>query len=252
MISFGCATLAVTPSDAAPRPNIIFVLTDDLVWGDLGVIYQNSRNFGTNRNLPAMATPALDSMAAQGLRMDRHYCPSPVCAPSRASLLFGANQGHANVRDNQFDKELANKHTLGTILRQACYATAVIGKLGLGGGSGFSGHPQKRVFDYVFGYMAHLDAHHHYPKEQGHEYYEGFTNIVSNLDKCYSTDLATTRAKKWIADQHATAPAQPFFLYLAYTALHAQLNVPTSAYPSGGGVAGGAGRRRAWRRRCRR
>lgn len=82
--------------------------------------------------------------------------------------MLEAHQGHASVRDNQFDKELANKHTLGTILRQAGYA-AVIDKWGLGGGSGFSGHPQNRVFDYFFAYTAHLDTHYHYPKEQGQE-----------------------------------------------------------------------------------
>ena len=71
-------------SAEAPRPNIIFVLTDDLGWGDLGVFYQNSRNFAVNRNLPAFVTPKLDTMAAGGIRMNRHYCPAPVCAPSRA------------------------------------------------------------------------------------------------------------------------------------------------------------------------
>ena len=68
------------------------------------------------------------------------------------------------MRDNQFDKELANNHTLGTVLKQAAYATAAIGKWGLQGGSGFPSHPQNRGFDYFLGYMAHLDANYHYPK----------------------------------------------------------------------------------------
>ena len=223
----------------ALRPNIIFVLTDDLGWGDLGVFYQNSRNFAVNRNLPAFVTPKLDTMAADGVRMNRHYCPAPVCAPSRASLLLGVHQGHSNVRDNQFDKELANNHTLGTVLKQAGYATAAIGKWGLQGGSGFPSHPQNRGFDDFFGYMAHLDAHYHYPKEQGRAYYDGFNNIAADLDKCYSTDLATARTKKWIADHRTANPQQPFFIYLAYAAPHAQLNVPTGAYPAGGGLTGG-------------
>lgn len=209
--------LIAAPASAAPRPNIIFVLTDDLGWGDLGVLHQNSRDFANNRNLPAFSTPNLDSMAAQGVRMDRHYCPAPVCAPSRASLLLGVHQGHSNVRDNQFDKELANNHTLGTVLKQAGYATAAIGKWGLQGGSGFPGHPQNRGFDYFFGYMAHLDAHFHYPKEQGRAFYENFTNIADQLDKCYSTDLTAARAKKWIIDHQAATPSDPFFMYLQNT-----------------------------------
>lgn len=235
------AALAATAAAAAPRPNILFVLTDDLGWGDLGVFYQNSRDFAANRNLPAFVTPALDTMAAQGIRMDRHYCPAPVCAPSRASLLLGVHQGHSNVRDNQFDKELADNHTLGTVLRQAGYATAAIGKWGVGGTSdtGFPAHPQYRGFDYFFGYMNHGAAHYHYPQEQGAAFYENFTNIAADLEKCYSTDLVAARAKKWIVDHRAANPDQPFFLYLCFTAPHARLNVPTGAYPAGGGLTGG-------------
>ncbi len=233
------ATLANSAHAAAPRPNIIFVLTDDLGWGDLGVYFQNSRNFAENRNLPAFETPGLDAMAAQGLRMDHHYCPAPVCAPSRASLLLGVHQGHSNVRDNQFDKAIDNNHTVATVLKQAGYATAVIGKWGLQGGGGFPGHPLNRGFDYFHGYIPHIDAHYHYPKEQGRAYYENFTNIVDQLDKCYSTDLATARTKQWIVDHQAANPAQPFFVFLAYAAPHAQLNVPTGPYPAGGGLTGG-------------
>ncbi len=239
LISMLGAVLSAIATATAPRPNIIFVLTDDLGWGDLGVFYQNSRNFAVNRHLPAFATPKLDTMAAQGARLNRHYCPAPVCAPSRASLLLGVHQGHSNVRDNQFDKELANNHTLGTVLRQAGYATSAIGKWGLQGGAGFPGHPQNRGFDYFFGYMAHLDAHYHYPKEQGRAFYENFDNVAANLDKCYSTDLAAARAKKWITDHRSANPAQPFFMYLCFAAPHAQLNVPTGAYPAGGGLTGG-------------
>lgn len=224
---------------AAPKPNVIFVLVDDLGYGDLGVFYQNSRNFAVNRNLPAFVTPHLDALANEGMRLTRHYCPAPVCAPSRASLMMGVHQGHANVRDNQFDKELANNHTIASVLKQAGYATANIGKWGLQGGSGFPGHPQNRGFDYFFGYLAHGDAHLHYPKEEGAEIHDGFTDITAQLDKCYSTDLITARAKKWIRERHSAAPADPFFLYLAYPAPHARLDVPTQAYPAGGGVSGG-------------
>jgi arylsulfatase A-like enzyme len=224
---------------AASQPNIVFILTDDLGYGDLGVYYQNSRNFAVNRNLPAFATPHIDSLATQGLRMNRHYCGSPVCAPSRASFLTGMHQGHANVRDNEFDKALEDNHTVATVLKEAGYATAVIGKWGLQGGVGFPGHPDQRGFDFFFGMLAHLDGHYHYPETTNRPVYNGRTDIRTQLDKCYSTDLFTARAKKWIVDQVAASPTQPFFLYLAYTAPHARLDIPTQAYPAGGGLAGG-------------
>ena len=225
---------------AQTKPNIIFVLVDDMGWGDLGVTYQNSRGFATNRNAPAFATPNLDAMAAEGIQLRRHYCPAPVCAPSRASLLLGVHQGHANVRDNQFDKALEDNHTLGTVMKGAGYSTAMIGKYGLqGSGLPAPARPQLRGFDYFFGYLEHGDAHYHYPKETGANVYDDTTDVVANLDKCYSTDLIAARSKKWIIDHRAASPGQPFFLYLAFTAPHARLDVPTQAYPAGKGVAGG-------------
>lgn len=82
------------------QPNIIFILADDLGYGDLGVLFQNSRAPG----LPKEATPNLDAFAAEGIQLRQHYCPAPLCAPSRASLLLGVHQGHANVRNDQFEK----------------------------------------------------------------------------------------------------------------------------------------------------
>lgn len=243
--------LAEPSQAAAPRPNIIFILTDDLGYGDLGVFYQNSRNFSANRNLPAFVTPNLDAMAGDGMRLTRHYCPAPVCAPSRASLLLGVTQGHANVRDNQFDKALETNHTLGTVLQGAGYSTAAIGKWGLQGAGApenQAGHPLRHGFDYFFGLTAHLTGHYHYAEKMAGQtdnqgqpcaIFDGYTDITSIADKSYSTDLFTARAKKWITDQHTADPAKPFFLYLALTAPHAQMNVPTQAYPKGGGLTGG-------------
>jgi len=235
----GAALVAFAHADA-PKTNIIFILTDDLGWGDIGVFYQNSRNFAVNRTAPAFVTPNIDRLAAEGLQLRRHYCPAPVCAPSRASLLLGVHQGHANVRDNEFDKALDDNHTLGTVLKQAGYATAMIGKYGLAG-SGWPApaRPELRGFDYFFGYPDHGGAHFHYPKETGAHIYDDITEVTANLDKCYSTDFITARAKKWLVDQQAANPAQPFFLYLPFTAPHARLDVPTQAYPAGKGVTGG-------------
>lgn len=225
---------------AAPRPNILFILTDDLGYGDLGVYFQNSRAAVANRSQPWFATPKLDVLGSEGLQLTRHYCPAPVCAPSRASLLLGVHQGHANVRDNQFDKALENNHTLASVLKGAGYETAIIGKYGLQGtGSPAVAHPLYRGFDYFFGLLAHLDGHLHYPKEDGGHVYDNFAEITTNLDKCYSTDLFTARAKRWLQDHAATNAATPFFLYLAYDAPHARLEVPTQAYPAGAGTNGG-------------
>lgn len=244
---------AVSPSaellvtGPAPRPNIVFILTDDLGYGDLGVLFQNQRAPG----LPRESTPHLDALAAGGLQLRRHYCGAPVCAPSRASLLLGQHQGHANVRDEQWDKALAKNHTLATVLRRAGYATAAIGKWGLAGDdlggaapADWPGYPTQRGFDYFMGYVRHGDGHEHYPKEAlyangSKECYDGTNNITPALDKCYTTDLFTARAKQWIRDQQAARPEQPFFLYLAYDTPHSVYELPTQAYPAGGGLAGG-------------
>ena len=113
---------------AAPekKPNIIFILADDLGYGDLGVFYQNARRAAADRAAPWHFTPHLDGMAAAGARLTNQYVGAPVCAPSRSTLLLGVHQGHANVRDNQFDKALESNHTLATVLHQAGYATAII------------------------------------------------------------------------------------------------------------------------------
>src|SRR5215469_4941578 len=243
-----CPAKAETPAPA--HPNIIYILTDDLGWGDLGVLFQNSRAAANNRSKPWHLTPNLDRFAAEGVQLPAHYCPAPVCAPSRASLLLGVSQGHANVRDNQFDKALENNHTLATVLKQAGYATVAIGKWGLQGVKAgetnpatWPAYPTKRGFDYFFGYARHSDGHEHYPKEGPYEkpkqVWDGTNDITPDLDKCYTADLWTARAKQWIIDHQHSSPAQPFFMYLAYDTPHATTELPTQAYPAGGGLRGG-------------
>jgi arylsulfatase A-like enzyme len=233
----------VTTSQSPNRPNILFILYDDLGYGNVGVLYQNSRAPG----LPKHTTPKLDTFAAEGMQLRQHYCPAPICAPARSSLMLGTHQGHANVRDRQWDKELANNHTLPAVLKAAGYATAVIGKWGLqGSGSSpatWPAYPTKRGFGYYLGYVRHGDGHEHYPKEGIYrgtkQVWDGANNITPNLDKCYTADLFTARAKKWIRDHQASGSDQPFFLYLAYDTPHSVYELPTQAYPAGGGVSGG-------------
>ena len=237
----------------APRPNIIFILCDDLGYGDVGVFYQNQRAAQHDPSLPFFITPHIDTLARDGVKVQQHYCAAPVCAPSRASLLTGLTQGHANIRDNQFDKALADTHTLGTVLQRAGYATAAVGKWGLQGSAKPGGteadeegsaarwpaYPTKRGFDFYFGYVRHKDGHFHYPKEDKREVWEDNREVSAGLDLCYTTDLFTARAKKWIVDHTTTQRDQPFFLYLAYDTPHAKLQNPPCAYPTGGGLRGG-------------
>jgi arylsulfatase A-like enzyme len=237
----GVAEPAAAPGGGPP--NIIFILCDDLGYGDLGVLYQNGVA-GTKKLL----TPELDQLASEGLVLDRHYCPAPVCAPSRSSLFSGLHQGHANVRDNQFDKALEDNFTLPSVLRDAGYWTGLIGKWGLqGGGSSpasWPAYPTNRGFDYFFGYVRHADGHNHYPAHDTparpkKELYDGSAEISGDLTLCYTADLFTARAKKFIVDETTNHPERPFFLCLAYDTPHAALHRPTQAYPSGSGLSGG-------------
>jgi len=238
---------------ATTRPNIIFIFCDDLGYGDVGVFYQNQRAAMNDRSVPFFTTPHIDSLARDGVKLVQHYSAAPVCAPSRASLLTGLTQGNCNVRDNQFDKELADTHTFGTVLKQAGYATAALGKWGLQGSAKPGGteadeagspalwpaYPTKRGFDFYYGYVRHKDGHFHYPKEDGREVWQNDREVSADLDLCYTTDLFTARAKKWIAEQTTAHPRQPFFLFLAYDTPHAKLQNPPCAYPAGGGLKGG-------------
>lgn len=233
---------------AASKPNILFVMVDDLGYGDIGVFYQNLRKASKDKSLPYQLTPELDKMAAGGAIFTDQYSNAPVCAPSRASFLTGMSQGNAHVRNNQFDKALENNHTVASVLKNAGYATAAIGKWGLQGvaeeGPDWPAHPLKRGFDYYYGYIRHVDGHEHYPHEGIYrgkkEVWENYEEVSSGLAKCYTTDLWTAAAKRWIINhQQAHSTDQPFMLFLAYDTPHAVLELPTQAYPAGQGLTGG-------------
>lgn len=238
---------AVRGQNRPSKPNIILILTDDLGYGDIGVFFQNKRLQVNGKIKPYELTPNIDQLAKQGAQFTQQYCNAPVCAPSRASLLTGLHQGNANVRDNQFDKALENNHTMATVLKTAGYQTVAIGKWGLQGekddAPNWPAHPLKRGFDHYFGYIRHRDGHEHYPTEGIYrgkkEVWKDYTNVAEDLSKCYTTDLWTAYAKKWIIDQESRNSTQPFFMYLAYDAPHAVLELPTQAYPKGSGLRGG-------------
>ena len=241
---------------SSQKPNIIFIISDDQGYGDLGAFFQNSRAKLHDKSKPVELTPHLDKLANEGVMLSQYYCPAPICAPSRASLLLGVSQGHANVRDNQFDKALEDNYTMASTLRTLGYSTVAIGKWGLQGndkydinGYQWPAHPLKRGFDYYFGYMRHSDGHEHYPKEaiyrkywaeNGKGVWNNYTNITQDLDKCYTADLWTAMAKKYIVDHvRVKKKKNPFFLYLAFDTPHAVQELPTQKYPTGGGLTGG-------------
>ncbi len=235
--------------DVSSNPNIILIYVDDLGYGDLGNFWQNQR-----QGLRKMSTPNLDKMANEGAMLTHHYTAAPVCAPARASLLEGLHQGHSSVRDNQFDKPIENGLTMAKMLSMAGYRTLHVGKAGVAGARDnrakqqpdpktLTAHPLKRGFDRFFGYLYHIQGHQHYPQNgtTRHKAYftDGYKNITANTDLTYTTDVFTAKAKQWIVAHEETNPKQPFFMYLAYDTPHAILQVPTQAYPKGGGVSGG-------------
>ncbi|SDE04992.1 sulfatase-like hydrolase/transferase [Niabella drilacis] len=227
------------------RPNIIFILVDDLGYGDVGVFHQNARKALKDPAVPFMVTPALDRMASNGTIFTQQYANAPVCVSSRSSLLTGVTQGHAVVRNNQFDRALEDNYTIASTLKAAGYNTVAIGKWGLQGTGkeDWPGHPLRRGFDAYYGYIRHSDGHEHYPKEglyrKTKEVYDNTANVTEGLDKCYTGDLWTARAKQWIMDYKKSKNGAPFFMYLAYDTPHAVIELPTQAYPGGSGLTGG-------------
>jgi len=228
------------PLSRLDRPNIIFILADDLGYGDLGCFHQDAKSGNK------FDTPEIDLMAAQGMKLTHHYVSSPVCAPSRASFLSGRHQGHANVRDTQFDKALEDNHTMARMLQSAGYFTAHLGKYGLAGLKSdptLPGHPNLRGFDYFLGYLFHIHGHEHYPQNGGTGknafVYENDQKITNAYLDVYTTDLWTARAKQLIMEETATHPDRPFFLYLGYDAPHQAMQYPPVEYPAGRGISGG-------------
>ncbi len=230
---------------AGPRPNILFIFCDDLGYGDVGVFYQNERKAGE----PSHQTPQIDALAKGGIQLRAHYCAAPVCAPSRASLFSGRHQGNAAIRNNQFDKEFPDQPSMASVLQGNGYATALIGKWGLQGEGDSSktwpAYPTKRGFDYFLGGVRHRDGHEHYPADKIHskkkriEVWEQNTEIGADLHNCYTTDLWTAGAKRWIIKQRKEHSDKPFFLFLSFDTPHAATQLPPCAFPEGYGVNGG-------------
>ena len=208
---FGLLTCGPAMAQAPRRPNIIFILADDLGYGDLGCYGQQK-----------IKTPHLDRMAAQGTRFTQAYAGSTVCAPSRCALMTGLHTGHCRVRGNARVPLTPQDVTVAALLKAAGYVTGLVGKWGLGE-PGSTGVPTRQGFDYFFGYLNQHHAHNYYPD---HLYRNEekvplpgnvFNDNVATKKVTYSHDLFTQEALAFV-EKHQ---AQPFFLYLAYTIPHA-------------------------------
>jgi arylsulfatase A-like enzyme len=192
---------------AMARPNIVFILADDLGYGDLGCYGQKQ-----------IQTPNLDRMAAEGIRFTQAYSGSTVCAPSRCCLMTGRHTGHATVRGNIKPEAglREGETTVASLLKRAGYSTALFGKWGLGG-PGTGSVPNSRGFDQFYGYLDQQHAHNSYPDHLWDNQNESFlTGNWFDQRKQFSNDLFTERALKYVS-----AATRPFFLYLSYTIPHA-------------------------------
>ncbi len=216
-----CNSKQADNSDVA-KPNIIFIMADDLGHYDLGSYGQKE-----------IQTPNLDSMAIEGMKFSQVYAGSTVCAPSRSVLMTGQHAGNTTVRGNfskvkgLFPQDRVPLHgedtTLAEVLKKAGYVTGITGKWGLGEPE-TSGVPNNQGFDEWFGYLNQRNAHTYYP-----EYlWDNGTKVTleGNLEgkrQTYTHDLFTTFALNFIEDYKDTS----FFLYIPYTIPHSDYEIPS-------------------------
>ena len=231
LVGIGAASLVLPAESGTSReiagegrpPNIIFILTDDLGYGDLGCYGQRM-----------IKTPNLDRMAEEGMRFTQHYAGSTVCAPSRCVLMTGLHTGHSFIRGNREVRPMGqwpippDTVTVAKLLKEAGYATGLIGKWGLGG-PGSTGIPNKQGFDYFYGYLCQRHAHNYYPeflfRNEDRVPLEGNKVAKPRSDGAgvaversqYSHDLMAKEALDFVERNRD----KPFFLYLALTIPHA-------------------------------
>lgn len=233
----------------AVKPNIIYIMCDDMGYGDLGCYGQ-----------PFISTPHIDQMASEGMRFTQAYAGSPVSAPSRACLMTGQHSGHTWVRGNK--EYWSPKHTvmygnnkdfavvgqepyasdhviLPEIMKDNGYATGMFGKWA-GGYEGSCSTPDKRGIDEFYGYICQFQAHLYYPNFLNQYSRSAGDTAVSRVvleDNIrysmfgkdyfkrtqYSADLIHRKALEWLDKQ---SNKQPFFGIFTYTLPHAELAQP--------------------------
>ena len=233
-----CCWLLTSAVSAEPaRPNIVFILADDLGYGDIGC-------FGQTK----IKTPHLDKMAAEGMRLTQHYSGNAVCAPSRCVLMTGKHPGHAFVRDNRSTPPEgqypipAETVTLPKLLGKAGYVCGGFGKWGLGG-PGSEGDPLKQGLHRFFGFNCQAVAHNHYPTHLwdddkrvrlNNPEFSAYQTLAKDLDprdpasysqftgKEFAQDRIMEQALKFVRDNSE----RPFFLYVPSTIPHVSIQVP--------------------------
>src|SRR5215212_4474501 len=169
------------------KPNVIFILADDLGYGDVGAFGQK-----------LIKTPNIDRLAAEGTKFTQAYAGATVCAPSRCNLMTGKHGGHAYIRGNREIKPEGQEpmpgdtFTIGHLMKKAGYTTGIIGKWGLGKPDSAS-VPTKMGFDYFFGYNCQLLAHEYYPDHLWRN-----DQVVPLDGKTYSHDLMANEALDFV------------------------------------------------------
>ena len=213
----GIALFNVLDLSAQQKPNIVYILADDLGYGDLSCYGQKHFN-----------TPNIDKLAKQGIQFTQHYAGCPVCAPSRSSLMTGLTSGHTPIRGNKAWKPEgqyplpAATFTMAAMLKGAGYTTGVYGKWGLGY-PGSEGDPNMQGFDDFYGYNCQTLAHNYYPDHLWHNQ----TRIMlegnsGNQSKDYAPALIHQQALQFIEANEK----KPFFLFYTTTIPHAELVAP--------------------------
>jgi len=217
MVLGACVSGSGTSDLEKAPPNIIYILADDLGYGDLG-------SYGQEK----FSTPHLDLLASEGIQFTRHYSGSTVCAPSRSVLMTGLHTGHTPIRGNQEVKPEgqwpmpASAQTLAEGLKKAGYVTGAFGKWGLGY-PGSAGDPVNQGFDRFFGYNCQRYAHRYYPEylweNEEKVYLDG--NDWSNTET-YAPDLIQQKTLDFIRENRDTS----FFAFVPIVIPHAELIVP--------------------------
>jgi len=213
---FVLAASAVAHAAPAGKPNIIFILSDDLAQGDLGCYGQK-----------LIKTPNLDRMAAEGTRYLQCYSGTSVCAPSRTSLMTGLHMGHSPIRANRATPPEgqmplpAETLTAAQVLKSAGYSTACVGKWGMGMFD-TTGSPLKKGFDHFYGHNCQSKAHKYFPPYMYND--DQRFELEGNAQggrKVYSQNLIADETLKWVRAQKD----QPFFLFYAITLPHGDFEI---------------------------
>ena len=219
MKKFFVLALAISSAlivNAQQNPNVVFILADDLGYGDVGCYGQK-----------LIETPNIDKLASYGMRFTQYYAGTSVCAPSRSSFMTGQHTGHTPIRGNyEIEPEGQfplpdSAFTIAEMFKKAGYATGGFGKWGLGY-PGSEGVPNKQGFDEFYGYNCQRQSHNYFPDHLwNNDKRIDLLNSITNQTQ-YAPDLIQQKTLDFIEANKS----KPFFLYLAYTLPHAALQLP--------------------------